>query len=234
MHRYGVEAVPHLICGGFTREDTENALIDLHFLNINTVLALRGDAQQFESKFMPEPGGHEYALDLVKQISDMNRGKYLDPNIENGEKTDFCIGIAGYPEKHFEAANMELDLRYTKAKVDAGADYIVTQMFFDNKHYFEYVRQCREAGINVPIVPGLKPLTKHYQLSSIPRHFYVDLPTDLVKEALGATTPEARAQVGMEWCIAQSKELKAAGVPCLHYYTMGDAEIIRQIVEAVY
>ncbi|MBK8654280.1 MAG: methylenetetrahydrofolate reductase [Haliscomenobacter sp.] len=234
MHRYGVDAVPHLICGGFTREDTENALIDLNFLNINNVLALRGDAQQFESKFMPEQGGHEYALDLVKQISDMNRGKYLDPNIENGEKTDFCIGIAGYPEKHFEAANMELDLRYTKAKVDAGADYIVTQMFFDNKHYFEYVRQCREAGINVPIVPGLKPLTKHYQLSSIPRHFYVDLPTDLVKEALGATTPEARAQVGMEWCIAQSKELKAAGVPCLHYYTMGDAEIIRQIVEAVY
>lgn len=234
MHRYGVDAVPHLICGGFTQEDTENALIDLNFLNINNVLALRGDAQQFESKFMPEQGGHEYALDLVKQISDMNRGKYLDPNIENGEKTDFCIGIAGYPEKHFEAANMELDLRYTKAKVDAGADYIVTQMFFDNKHYFEYVRQCREAGINVPIVPGLKPLTKHYQLSSIPRHFYVDLPTDLVKEALGATTPEARAQVGMEWCIAQSKELKAAGVPCLHYYTMGDAEIIRQIVEAVY
>lgn len=234
MHRYGVDAVPHLICGGFTREDTENALIDLNFLNINNVLALRGDAQQFESKFMPEPGGHEYALDLIKQIADMNRGKYLDPNIENGEKTDFCIGIAGYPEKHFEAANMELDLRYTKAKVDAGADYIVTQMFFDNKHYFEYVRQCREAGINVPIVPGLKPLTKHYQLSSIPRHFYVDLPTDLVKEALGATTPEARAQVGMEWCIAQSKELKAAGVPCLHYYTMGDAEIIRQIVEAVY
>ncbi len=234
MHRYGVDAVPHLICGGFTREDTENALIDLNFLNINNVLALRGDAQQFESKFMPEQGGHEYALDLVKQISDMNRGKYLDPNIENGEKTDFCIGIAGYPEKHFEAANMELDLRYTKAKVDAGADYIVTQMFFDNKHYFEYVRQSREAGIIVPIVPGLKPLTKHYQLSSSPRHFYVDLPTDRVKVALGATSPVARAQVGMEWCIAQSKELKAAGVPCLHYYTMGDAEIIRQIVEAVY
>ncbi len=234
MHRYGVDAVPHLICGGFTREDTENALIDLNFLNINNVLALRGDAQQFESKFMPEPGGHEYALDLVKQIADMNRGKYLDPNIENGEKTDFCIGIAGYPEKHFEAANMELDLRYTKAKVDAGADYIVTQMFFDNNHYFEYVRQCREAGINVPIVPGLKPLTKHYQLSSIPRHFFVDLPTDLVKEAMKATSPEARAQVGMEWCIAQSKELKAAGAPCLHYYTMGDAEIIRQIVETVY
>ncbi len=234
MHRYGVDAVPHLICGGFTREDTENALIDLNFLNINNVLALRGDAQQFESKFMPEPGGHEYALDLVKQIADMNRGKYLDPNIENGEKTDFCIGIAGYPEKHFEAANMELDLRYTKAKVDAGADYIVTQMFFDNNHYFEYVRQCREAGINVPIVPGLKPLTKHYQLSSIPRHFFVDLPTDLVKEAMKASSPEARAQVGMEWCIAQSKELKAAGAPCLHYYTMGDAEIIRQIVETVY
>ncbi len=234
MHRYGVDAVPHLICGGFTKEDTENALIDLNFLNINNVLALRGDARKFEGKFVQEEDGHAYALDLVKQIARMNEGGYLDQNIENGEKTDFCIGIAGYPEKHFEAPNMENDLKWTKAKIDAGADYIVTQMFFNNQAYFDYVKACREAGINVPIVPGLKPLTKKYQLNSIPRIFHVDLPEDLAREMLKAKTPDARIQVGIEWCIQQSKELKAAGVPCMHYYTMGDSETIRKIVEAVY
>jgi methylenetetrahydrofolate reductase (NADPH) len=234
MHRYGVDAVPHFICGGFTREDTENALIDLHFLNINNVLALRGDGQQFEGKFVAEPGGHEFAVDLVRQIVDMNNGRYLDVGIEKGQKTDFCIGIAGYPEKHFEAANMEIDIAYTKAKVDAGAHFIVTQMFFDNKHYFDYVQKCREVGIQVPIVPGLKPITKLHQLSSIPRHFFVDLPTDLVAAVGSASSAEARRQAGIEWCVAQSKELKAAGVPCLHYYTMGDAETIRRIAEAVF
>ncbi len=234
MHRYGVDAVPHLICGGFTKEDTENALIDLNFLNINNVLALRGDARKFEGKFVPETDGHAYALDLIKQISKMNKGVYLDSNIENGEKTDFCIGIAGYPEKHYEAPNMENDLHWTKAKIDAGADYIVTQMFFNNQAYFDYVKACRENGINVPIVPGLKPLTKKYQLNSIPRIFHVDLPEDLAKEMLRAKNAEARVQVGIEWCIMQSKELKAAGVPCLHYYTMGDSETIRKIAEAVY
>lgn len=234
MHRYGVDAVPHLICGGFTREDTENALIDLNFLNINNVLALRGDARTFEGRFIPEEDGHEYALDLVKQIADMNRGKYLDENIENGERTDFCIGIAGYPEKHFEAPNLGMDLDFTKAKIEAGADYIVTQMFFDNSKYFAYVDACRAAGINVPIVPGLKPLTKQYQLASIPRLFHVNLPDDLVKGMVKATTAEARRQVGIEWCIEQSRELKAAGAPCLHYYTMGDSETIRKIVSAVY
>ncbi len=234
MHRYGVDAVPHLICGGFTKEDTENALIDLHFLNVDNVLALRGDARKFEGKFIPEEGGHEYALDLVKQVSDMNSGKYLDSNIENGAATDFCIGIAGYPEKHFEAPNLELDLAFTKAKIDAGADYIVTQMFFDNQKYFDYVKACRAAGINVPIVPGLKPITKKYQLNSIPRLFHVDMPGDLVKAVTEASTPEARTQAGVEWCIAQSQELKAAGAPCLHYYTMGDSSTIRKIAEAVY
>ena len=234
MHRYGVDAVPHLICGGFTQEDTENALIDLHFLNVDNVLALRGDARKFEGKFIPEEGGHEYALDLVKQVQDMNSGKYLDTNIENGASTDFCIGIAGYPEKHFEAPNLELDLHYTKAKIDAGADYIVTQMFFDNQKYFDYVDACRAAGINVPIVPGLKPITKKYQLNSIPRLFHVDMPADLVKAVTKATTPEARVEAGIEWCIAQSKELKEAGAPCLHYYTMGDSSTIRKIAEAVY
>ena len=234
MHRYDVDAVPHLICGGFNREDTENALIDLNFLEINNVLALRGDALQFDSKFVPEPSGNAYALDLVKQIDDMNHGRYLDENIENGQKTNFCIGIAGYPEKHFEAPNMESDLAFIKQKVEAGAEYIVTQMFFDNKKYFEYVESCRNAGIHIPIVPGLKPLTKMYQLSSIPRHFYINLPEDLVSAFLSAKTMEAKRQVGIDWCIAQSQELKAAGVPCLHYYTMGDVDTIKKIAESVF
>ncbi len=234
MHRYGVDAVPHLICGGFTKEETENVLIDLNFLDINNVLALRGDARKFDGKFIPEKNGHHYALDLVKQIDDMNNGNYLDANIENGEKSNFCIGIAGYPEKHFEAPNMDRDLAFAQQKVEAGADYIVTQMFFDNKYYFEYVKRCRAMGINVPIVPGLKPLTKKYQLSAIPRLFHLDLPDDLANAMVQATTADARKQVGIEWCIQQSKELKAKGVPCLHYYTMGDVETIRKIAEAVY
>ncbi len=233
MHRYGVDAVPHLLCGGFTKQDTENALIDLNFLEVQNVLALRGDARKFEGKFTPEPEGHEYALDLVKQIEDMNKGQYLDELVGDVVKTNFCIGIAGYPEKHFEAPNIDVDLAYTKEKIDAGADYIVTQMFFDNQKYFDYVAACRAAGIQVPIVPGLKPLTKLYQLTSIPRHFYIDLPADLVKEVLKAKDAEARVQVGTEWCITQSKELKAAGVPCLHYYTMGDSKIIQQIASSV-
>lgn len=233
MHRYGVDAVPHLICGGFTKEDTENALIDLNFLNITNVLALRGDARKFEDKFVPEEDGHHYALDLVKQIAEMNKGKYLDNNIEDGAKTDFCIGIAGYPEKHFEAPNMEIDLQYTKAKVDAGADYIVTQMFYDNNKFFEFVDNCRKIGISVPIVPGLKPITKAYQLSSIPRHFYVNLPTELAKSFMDAKTSESKKEIGIEWCIQQCKELKASGVPCIHFYTMGDVETIRRIAGSV-
>ena len=234
MHRYGVDAVPHLICGGFTKEETENVLIDLNFLDINNVLALRGDARKFDGKFIPEKYGHHYALDLVKQVDDMNNGNYLDANIENGEKSSFCIGIAGYPEKHFEAPNMDRDLAFAKQKVDAGANYIVTQMFFDNKYYFEYVKRCRAMGIDVPIVPGLKPLTKKYQLSAIPRLLHLDLPDDLAKAMVQATSADARKQVGIEWCIQQSKELKAKGVPCLHYYTMGDVETIRKIAEGVY
>ncbi|MCH2083415.1 MAG: methylenetetrahydrofolate reductase [NAD(P)H] [Saprospiraceae bacterium] len=234
MHRYGVDAVPHLICGGFTKEDTENVLIDLNFLNINNVLALRGDAMKFEGKFIPTEGGHNYAIELVDQINHMNQGQYLDTNIENGEKTDFCIGIAGYPEKHFESPNLDLDLHYAKQKIEAGADYIVTQMFFDNQKYFDYVKSCRDAGISVPIVPGLKPITKKYQLSALPRIFHLDLPSDLALELGKAKNAEARRQVGIEWSIQQSKELKAAGVPCLHYYTMGDTETIKSIAEAVY
>lgn len=234
MHRYGVDAVPHLICGGFTKEDTENALIDLNFLDINNILAIRGDARKFEGKFVPETDGHHYAIDLVKQVDNMNKGVYLDGEIDDGTKTDFCIGIAGYPEKHFEAPNMNFDLEWTIKKVEAGADYIVTQMFFDNQKYFDYVAACRAAGIDLPIVPGLKPITKKYQLTSLPRLFHLDLPDDLSKAICEAKDAAARRQVGIEWAIAQSKELKERGVPCLHYYTMGDVKTIRAIVEAVY
>lgn len=233
MHRYGVDAVPHLLCGGFTKENTEDALIDLNFLNINNVLALRGDARKFDNKFIPEEGGHRYAVDLVTQISNMNNGQYLDENIENGFATDFCIGVAGYPEKQFEAPNLETDLKYTKAKVDAGASYIVTQMFFDNRKYFEYVKRCREIGINVPIVPGLKPLTKKYQINSIPRNFYINLPEDLSKELVKAKDSARVKEIGIEWAAHQSRELKAAGVPCLHYYTMGDSDTIIKIIESI-
>lgn len=233
MHHYGVDAVPHLICGGFTKEETENALIDLHFLGINNVLALRGDARQFEDKFYPEKGGHKYAVDLVHQIQNMNVGNYLDQNIENGAASEFCIGVAGYPEKHFESPNFELDIKYLKDKIDAGGDYIVTQMFFDNKKFFAFVEACRKAGINVPIVPGIKPVTKKYQLNSIPRKFFVNFPEEFVQEMLKASGSEAIRQVGIEWAIAQCKELKAAGVPCLHFYTMGDAQTTKDILKAL-
>jgi methylenetetrahydrofolate reductase (NADPH) len=234
MNRYGVDAVPHLICGGFSKEETENALIDLNFLNVNNVLALRGDAAKFEDKFTPHPEGHALTIDLVKQLANINEGKYLDPNITNGDKTNFCIGISGYPEKHFESPSLKTDMEYTKQKVDAGAGYIVTQMFFNNQKYFDYVKACKEMGIDVPVVPGLKPITKKYQLNSIPRLFFIDLPDDFVKEVNKAKTDDDVKEVGIEWCIQQSKELKAAGVPCLHYYTMGDAATIKRIVEAVY
>lgn len=233
MHRYKVDAVPHLICGGFSVEETENALIDLNFLGINNVLALRGDARQFEDKFVPETDGHKYAVDLVRQITAMNQGKYLDPNITNGEKSEFCIGIAGYPEKHFEAPNLGSDMVFTKQKIEAGADYIVSQMFFDNKKFFDYVDACRKAGIEAPIVPGLKPLTKKYQLNSIPRKFFLDFPPEFVSEVLKAKDDAAVRQVGLEWCIQQSRELKAAGVPCLHYYTMSDTETVKAIAREV-
>ena len=233
MHRYGIDAVPHLICGGFSKEETENALIDLHFLGINNVLALRGDARQFETKFIPDEGGHAYAVDLVGQVQDMNNGIYMDSNIENGAKTEFCIGVAGYPEKHFESPNLDLDLQYLKAKIDAGASYIVTQMFFDNKKFFEFSNACKKNGINVPIIPGLKPLTSDYQINSIPRRFYVNMPEDLIKEVLKAKDKEAVKEIGVEWCAAQSKELKASGVPCLHYYTMGDVKTVQKIIDQI-
>lgn len=233
MHRYKIEPVPHLICGGFTQEDTENALIDLNFLGISNILALRGDPRLFEKSFQSEPGGHQYALGLVKQVDQMNKGIYLDKNLENGYQSKFCIGIAGYPEKHFEAPNMEIDLEYTKAKVDAGADYIVTQMVFDNSVFEKYVNKCKENGINVPIVPGIKPITRVEQMSSIPRNFFISFPEEFVKEMKKTKSPADAKQVGIEWCINQSKELIKMGAPCLHFYTMGDSKTVQTILRGV-
>ncbi len=233
MHKYHVDTVPHLICGGFTISETEDALIDLAFLGIDNVLALRGDARNMDTRFIAEPGGHKYAVDLVHQLQHMNVGQYLDQNLANAAPTEFCIGVAGYPEKHFEAPNFDIDMKYLKDKVDAGADYIVTQMFFDNAKYFNFVDKCRASGISVPIIPGLKPVTRKSQLVSIPRMFYIDFPEDFATAMHGAKDKAAAKQIGIEWCIAQSKELKAKGAPLLHYYTMGDTDTMLAILKEV-
>ena len=234
MNKYDVEAVPHIICGGFTREETENALIDLQFLGIDNVLALRGDSIKTESQFIPEPGGHQYAIDLVKQIHDMNSGVYLDEDMKDASPTNFCMGVAGYPEKHFEAPNLYSDMKWLKAKVDAGADYIVTQMFFDNSKYFEFVDLCRKNDIHVPIIPGLKILSTRSQLIALPKIFHIDLPQDLYVELEKCKDDKSVKEIGIEWCIQQSKELKKANVPCLHYYTMGTSESTKRVAKEVF
>jgi methylenetetrahydrofolate reductase (NADPH) len=234
MNKYNVDAVPHIICGGFTREETENALIDLQFLGIDNVLALRGDSIKTEPAFVPEPGGHHYALNLVKQISDMNSGIYIDDEMKDAEPTNFCIGVAGYPEKHFEAPNMYSDLKHLKAKVDAGSEYVVTQMFFDNKKYFEFVKQCREAGINVPVIPGLKMITQKKQLTSLPKIFHMDIPIDLYKEVDKCKDDKQVKEAGIKWAIEQCKELIKEQVPCLHFYTMGTSETTRRVAKEIF
>jgi methylenetetrahydrofolate reductase (NADPH) len=230
MNKYNVDTVPHLICGGFNINETEDALINLHYLGIDNVLVLRGDAAKNEANFEPEPGGHKYALDLLKQVTDLNSGIYLEEDLKDSSKTKFCIGVAGYPEKHFEAPNMETDLKNLKAKVDAGADYIVTQMFFDNAKYFSFVKACREVGINVPIIPGLKPIYTKKQLTILPKTFHIDLPTPL-SEAVAACKNDLDVEkIGQEWLLEQSKELKKAGVPVLHYYTLGRPQLVANVV----
>jgi methylenetetrahydrofolate reductase (NADPH) len=233
MHKYKIEAVPHLICGGFTKEETESALIDLNFLGIQNVLLLRGDARKMDQRFIPEEGGHHYALDLVKQVKDLNNGQYLHEEINNQFKTDFCIGVAGYPEKHFESPNYEMDLDFLKQKVDAGADYIVTQMFFNNSKFFTFVEACRKAGITVPIIPGVKPITAHTQIQSLPSIFFTDFPQDLIKQVNACKDKEAVKEVGIEWTTQQCKELIEFGVPCIHFYTMGDWRTTKKIVEQI-
>jgi methylenetetrahydrofolate reductase (NADPH) len=234
QNKYQVDAIPHILCGGFTKEDTENLLIDLDFLGIDNVVALRGDAVKSEIYFKPEKEGHSYASELVTQISNLNKGIYLDEDLQNSTKTDFCIGVAGYPEKHMEAPSLDSDIHFVKQKIKNGADYIITQMFFDNKKFFDFVAKCRAAGITVPIIPGLKPIATKKQLNLIPHRFSLELPDDLIMEVVKAKDNDAVKQIGIEWCTQQSKELIAAGIPVLHYYSMGKAENVKAIAKEIF
>jgi methylenetetrahydrofolate reductase (NADPH) len=234
QNHYKVDTVPHIICGGFSKEETENALIDLHFLGIDNVLALQGDAIKTEARFVPEPNGHRFASELLEQIACMNSGKFLDEDLTSASPTDFCIGVAGYPEKHFSAPNLKVDLKYLKQKVDLGAQYIVTQMFFDNKKYFTFVQQCREAGITVPIIPGIKPITAKVQANVLPTIFHIDFPEELTDEVEKCKDNAAVRQVGVEWAVAQSKELMKFGVPTLHFYSMGKSDPIYRIAKELF
>ena len=233
MNKYQVDAVPHLICGGFSKEETENALIDLQFLGIDNVLALRGDSIKTESTFKPHKDGHRFAVELIEQVVEINKGNYMMDDVQL-EPTDFCIGTAGYPEKHFEAMNLTTDLQFLKAKVDAGAEYIVTQMFFDNEKYFSFVKACREIGIDVPIIPGLKPIKTLEHITFLPKFFKIDYPEALSSELLKCKDNKQVEQLGIEWGIQQSKELKEAGVPCIHYYTMSNSTMVKAIAKEIF
>ncbi|QOD62357.1 methylenetetrahydrofolate reductase [NAD(P)H] [Polaribacter haliotis] len=233
-HKYDVDTVPHVLCGGFTKEETEYVLVDCHYLGIDNVMALRGDAMSHQKYFTPNQGGNHYATDLVKQISDLNCGKYLHDVIESTNKADFCIGVAGYPEKHLEAPSLQTDLKRLKEKVDAGADYVVTQMFFDNQKYFAFVEAAKKAGINVPIIPGIKPIAVKRHLQLLPQVFKIDLPETLISSVENCKTNKDVRQVGIEWAIQQSKELLAAGVPVLHYYSMGKSDNVHAIASELF
>jgi len=234
QNKYQVDAIPHILCGGFSKEDTENFLIDLDFLGIQNVVALRGDAVKNEIYFRPEKDGHHYATELVSQIVNLNNGVYLDDELQNSACTNFCIGVAGYPEKHMEAPSPDSDIHYLKQKIKNGAEYIITQMFFDNQKFFDFVAKCRKEGITVPIIPGLKPIATKKQLNIIPHRFKVDLPDDLIMAVVKAKDNDAVKQVGIEWCIEQSKELVKSGIPVLHYYSMGKAENIKAIAKEIF
>ncbi len=233
-HKYDVDTVPHVLCGGFTKEETEYLLVDCHYLGIDNVMALRGDAMSHQKYFEASRGGHTYAIELVDQIQNLNNGKYLHEVIETNHKADFCVGVAGYPEKHIEAPSLQSDLKRLKEKVDAGADYVVTQMFFDNKKYFEFVDAAKKAGIHVPIIPGIKPIAVKRHLQLLPQVFKIDLPEDLIAEVEQCKDNKAVRQVGVEYAIAQSKELLDAGVPVLHYYSMGKSDNIKAIAKAIF
>lgn len=234
INRYGIDAVPHLICGGFSKEETENALIDLHYLGVNNVLALRGDAAGNEKFFVPHPKGHHYANELVEQIVQLNDGRYIEEDIMDGVKTDFCIGVAGYPEKHLESPNLDTDLYYLKQKIDGGGAYITTQMFFDNRRYYAYEKACREYGIYAPIIPGLKPVTGKRQLTIIPSIFNVDIPVELSRALTAARSDAACEQIGTEWLLAQCKDLLANGAPILHFYTLGKPHVVYNVLKELF
>ena len=234
QNRYNVDAIPHILCGGFTKEDTENFLIDLDFLNIDNVMALRGDAVKTETYFTPEKEGHAYASDLVKQITALNKANYLDDQLLNCSATDFCVGVGAYPEKHMEAPSLDSDIHFLKKKIKNGAEYVVTQMFFDNQKYFEFVEAAKNLGINVPIIPGIKPVAVKRHLQLLPQVFRIDIPQDLIDAVENCKNNKEVRQVGVEWAIQQSKELKAAGVPVLHYYSMGKSDNIKAIAKEVF
>ena len=233
-HKYDVDTVPHVLCGGFTKEETEYLLVDCHYLGIENVMALRGDAMSHQKYFEPTKGGNQFACDLVHQIQNQNIGQYLHEVIEADDSSDFCIGVAGYPEKHIEAPSFQTDIKRLKEKVDCGADYIVTQMFFDNSKYFSFVEKCREAGIHVPIIPGIKPIAVKRHLQILPQVFKIDLPEDLIAEVEKCNNNKEVRQIGVEWAISQSKELLKAGVPVLHYYSMGKSDNIKDIAKAIF
>jgi methylenetetrahydrofolate reductase (NADPH) len=234
QNHYKVDTVPHIICGGFNKEETENALIDLHFLGIDNVLALQGDAIKSEARFVPDPDGHKYASELVEQIVKMNKGRFIDEELEHASPTNFCIGVSGYPEKHFSAPNLKVDLKYLKNKIDLGAEYIVTQMFFDNRKFFDFVAKCREVGITVPIIPGIKPITTKTQTNVLPTIFHIDLPEELADEIEKCKDNAAVKQVGIEWTVKQSKELIQHGVPLVHFYSMGKSDPIYKIAKQLF
>ena len=234
QNKYKIDAVPHIICGGFTKEETENALIDLNFLGIDNIMVLQGDARKPDRDFKPEEGGHTYASELLEQVVELNRGIFLDDELEQAHHSDFCIGVSGYPEKHMAAPNLELDMKYLKQKVDKGADYIVTQMFFDTQKYIDFVTKCREMDITIPIVPGLKPITSLRQLTILPQIFHIDLPYDLSNALEKAKNNDQAKEIGIEWAIQQSKELIEFGVPTLHYYSMGKSESVYKVAREVF
>lgn len=234
QYTFNIPTVTHFICGGSTADQIEDDLVELHFLGLENVLALRGDPPSGVKRFVPTSGGHTYSSDLVQQIVDLNGGRYLDPSLENAQRTNFCIGVAGYPEKHAEAPNLEIDIAMLKKKVDAGAHYIVTQMFFDNQVFFRFVEQCRKAGITVPIIPGLKPIGSRRDLATIPQTFHVDFPSALAQELTAAKSLAEIREIGVAWCIEQTKELLSRGVSGVHFYTLGKAESVAKVVRACY
>ena len=235
MRRYPeLEIVPHVICGGSSCSRVESELLDLHFLGINNIVALRGDALPGQKVFIPESDGFSHSSELVGMINNLNNGQYLDPTVKQGHSTNFCIGVAAYPEKHYEAANMETDIQHLKQKVEAGADYIITQMFFDNEKFYRFVDLCRKAGITVPIVPGLKPISTKKQIDMLPRSFHIDIPQELVSLMDKAKTAEDAYQLGIDWAIRQSRDLLQHGFRAIHYYTMAKPDNVCQIVRAVF